>query len=131
METFYDTQFNKKNPKMSSQDCAAWMPIYQVDAEGNFNGENADMSEMYWRHKNAGALKIWSGFKLWPSDGGSAWYASEPVEIEYTFQELGFTEPAGSDAGESTGGDDTDMEGSGASALFTAAATALVASLLM
>ena len=88
--------------------------------------------EMYWKNKNAGSTKVWSGFKIWPDDGGAAWYASEPVEMEYVFQELGFTDPnAGSE--EATGGEGTDMEmaDSGASALFTAAATAFAAALLL
>ena len=66
---------------------------------------------MYWKYKNAGSTKVWSGFKIWPDNGGSAWYASEPVEMEYVFQELGFTNPnAGSEEATTSGeGDDMDM----------------------
>ena len=50
METFYETRYNKKKPRISVQGCAAWMPIYETDAEGNFNDwRGAEIQEWYWK----------------------------------------------------------------------------------
>lgn len=101
-------------------------------------GDGSTMSEMYWKMKNAGSAQMWSGFKLWNNNGNDLYQKSTTVTMDYQFQDLGFVDPnppaegdddtTGDDAG---AGDDEEMTESGASALFTAAATAFAAALLL
>jgi len=143
-ETVYKSTY-KKN-KYSTQGCGAWAPIYQVDADGIYNGtdeavlgtrgDGASMDEMYWKMKNAGSAQMWSGFKLWNNDGKDLYQKSTTVTMDYQFQDLGFVDPnPPSEETADTTGDDAgsgeEMTESGASALFTAAATAFAAALLL
>jgi hypothetical protein len=96
------------------------------------------MDEMYWKMKNAGSAQMWSGFKLWNNNGNDLYQKSTTVTMDYQFQDLGFVDPNPPSQG---GDDDTtddagtgegeEMADSGASALFTAAATAFAAALLL
>jgi len=102
-------------------------------------GDGSSMDEMYWKMKNAGSAQMWSGFKLWNNNGNDLYQKSTTVTMDYQFQDLGFVDPnppsqggdddtTGDDAGTGEGGE---MADSGASALFTAAATAFAAALLL
>merc|ERR1711937_475114 len=100
-EEVYKTTYKKK--QYSTQGCGAWAPLYQTDADGNYNGtddavlgtrgDGASMDEMYWKMKNAGSAQMWSGFKLWENNGKDLYQKSTTVTMDYQFQDLGFVDP--------------------------------------
>jgi len=128
-ETIYATGYSKNS--LSSQGCGAWAPIYQADADGNFNGSDTMMTEKYWAMKNGGAITFETGFRVWTDDAREAYVASPTVSATYNFQDLGFVDPNPPAEETDDETDDGDEGESGANALLTAAATALAAFLVL
>jgi len=128
-QTIYATGYSKNS--LSTQGCGAWAPIYQADADGNFNGSDTMMTEKYWAMKNGGAITFETGFRVWTDDAREAYVASPTVSATYNFQDLGFVDPNPPAEETDDETDDGDEGESGANALLTAAATALAAFLVL
>merc|ERR1719464_2206640 len=133
IEEAYATAYKneKKEPKMSSQVCTAWGPLYMTAVDGvSPHEEMGDDAKGYWMLKNKGEMALTTGFRVFetPADTDAYLYANK--DVMFTFFDHGFTPVETDDkTDDSTDGGDAEME-EGAAALLSVAATALAAFLV-
>jgi len=132
-EEAYATAYKneKKEPKMSSQICTAWGPLYMTAADGVSPAEElGDDAKGYWSLKNNGEMAITSGFRVFATPADTDAYLYAHKDVMFSFFDHGFTPVETDDmTDDSTDGGD-DMADDGAAALLSVAATALAAFLV-
>merc|ERR1712183_914221 len=57
-----NSEFNNKNPKMSSQACGAYGPLYGKNADGNVD---ESYGNYYWDMKNVGTVSFTTGYRIY------------------------------------------------------------------
>jgi hypothetical protein len=126
IDNTYARVYEKKN--YSSQNCGAWALLHHT-VDGEVPASHGGHAPMYWNFKNAGALGVQTGFRIY-EDGYATEFESsgEAGEVQFDFYDWGLVDPNATDDHDHD--HDDDMADSGASAMLSAAATAIAAFIL-